>query len=67
MLALPLQHVLENDFALELRLLAVRQIDLLDLLVDVSLFVGQEKVQVPAAADEGLALQPTEARFDAAA
>jgi hypothetical protein len=41
-LALSLQHVFEDDLSEKLRLLTARQVDILDFLVDVALFVGQE-------------------------
>ena len=48
-LALPRQHILEDDLALELGFLAAGEIDLLDLLVDVPFFIGQEEIAVSAA------------------
>ena len=54
MLAQALEHVVEDQLAQELGLLARGKIDRLDLAADVALFVGQEEVVVAVAADQGL-------------
>ena len=64
MLAVALEHVVEDEFAQELGLLAAAQIDRLDFPVDVALFVGQEEVVFAAAADEGFLFQPLQAFLD---
>src|SRR5262249_24631195 len=63
----PFQDVLKDDFALELGLSTAREIDLLDLLVDIPLFVRQKEVVVSAPVDKRLFFQPTQAVLDAAA
>ena len=66
-LPLPPQHVFEDDLPLEFGLITAGEIDVFDFLGDVSLFVGQEGVIVPAPADERFFLEPAEARFNTAA
>ena len=67
MLATALQHILENDLALEFRFLAAGKIDLLDLLVDVPFFIGQEEVLVPATADKRFFFKASQTCLNASA
>jgi hypothetical protein len=61
-LALSLQDVFKNNLTEKLRLLTAGQLDVLDFLVDVALFVGQEGVDVTVPADQRFLLEPSEAR-----
>ena len=67
MLATSLQHVLEDDLALELCFFATGEIDLLDFFVDVPFFVRQEEVVVSAATDERFFFEATKTLFDTSA
>ena len=63
-LAQALEHILEDQLAEELGLLCPAQVDVLDLLADVALFVGEEEEVLAAAPDQGLLLQALQARLD---
>ena len=58
------QHVVVEDLTHQPGFVARIEDDVLDLLVDVSLFIGQEKVDVAIAADQRFLFEPLQAGFD---
>src|SRR5713101_4926878 len=66
-LALLLQYIVEDQFAEELGLLPAVEFDILDLAVDVPLFISKEEIHVAVPVNERFFFQPLEAVLDLAA
>ena len=63
-LFLILEDILKDDVTQQLRFVGAGDNFLLDLLINVPFFVGQEVVQVATAVDERILFQPSEALFN---